>query len=113
LIVIIKPGNNILPKILNYHDQPTKITIMSKIFQLSIIMATLFIIPTVTLAFAAETAGEYLDRKAEIWNLFFRMMTVAFVVGGVIAGTMVWQVWRFRESNPKSKPTPYEDKGEM
>jgi len=42
---------------------------MSKIFHLSIIMMTLFIIPTVSLAFAAETAGEYIDRKAEIWNL--------------------------------------------
>ena len=86
---------------------------MVKILYLSIIMATLFIIPTVSLAFAAETAGEYLDRKAEIWNLFFRMMTIAFVVGGVIAGTMVWQVWRFRESNPKAKPTEYEEKGEL
>lgn len=86
---------------------------MVKMLHLAIIMATLFIIPMVTLAFAAETTGEYLDRKAEIWNLFFRMMTVAFVVGGVIAGTMVWQVWRFRESNPKAKPTPYEEKGEL
>ena len=86
---------------------------MVKILYLSIIMATLFIIPTVSLAFAAETAGQSLDRKAEIWNLFFRMMTVAFVVGGVIAGTMVWKVWRFRESNPKAKPTPYEEKGEL
>ena len=86
---------------------------MVNILHLSIIMVTLFIIPTVSLAFAAETAGEYIDRKAEIWNLFFRLMVVAFVVGGVIAGTMVWQVWRFRESNPKSKPTPYEDKGEL
>jgi heme/copper-type cytochrome/quinol oxidase subunit 2 len=41
------------------------------------------------------------------------MMTVAFVVGGVIAGTIVWQVWRFRESNPNAKPTPYEDKGDL
>ena len=86
---------------------------MLKILHLSIIMATLFIIPTVSLAFAAESAGEYIDRKAEIWNLFFRLMVVAFVVGGVIAGTMVWQVWRFRESNPKAKPTPYEEKGEL
>ena len=86
---------------------------MTKIFHLSIIFATLFIIPTISLVFDAETAGEYIDRKAEIWNLFFRMMTVAFVVGGVIAGTMVWQVWRFRESNPKSKPTEYEEKGEF
>ena len=86
---------------------------MSKIFHLLISIATLFIIPTVTLAFAAETAGEYVDRKAEIWNLFFRLMIVAFTVGGVIAGTMVRQVWRFRESNPKSTPTPYEEKGEL
>ena len=87
---------------------------MSKIFHLLISIATLFIIPTVSLVFAAaETAGEYVDRKAEIWNLFFRLMIVAFTVGGVIAGTMVWQVWRFRESNPKSKPTEYEEKGEL
>ena len=86
---------------------------MVNTLHLSIIMATLFIIPTVSLAFAVESTGEYIDRKAEIWNLFFRLMVVAFVVGGVIAGTMVWQVWRFRESNPKSKPTPYEDKGEL
>ena len=86
---------------------------MVKRLHLSIVMATLFIIPTVSLAFAAESAGEYIDRKAEIWNLFFRLMVVAFVVGGVIAGTMVWQVWRFRESNTKAKPTPYEEKGEL
>ena len=84
---------------------------MSRIFGLIVVIATLFIIPFVSLSFAAETPGEYIDRKAEIWNLFFRMMTVAFVVGGVIAGTMVWQVWRFRESNPKAKPTPYEKDG--
>ena len=86
---------------------------MSRIFGLIVVIATLFIIPFVSLSFAAETPGEYIDRKAEIWNLFFRMMVVAFVVGGVIAGTMVWQVWRFRESNPKSKPTEYEEKGEL
>ncbi len=86
---------------------------MRTIFGLLIIISTLSIIPAINFALAAETAGEYIDRKAEIWNLFFRMMTIAFVVGGVIAGTMVWQVWRFRESNPKSKPTPYEEKGEM
>jgi PDZ domain-containing secreted protein len=54
-----------------------------------VVIATLFIIPFVSLSFAAETPG------------------------GVIAGTMVWQVWRFRESNPKAKPTPYEEKDEL
>ncbi|EIJ67013.1 hypothetical protein BD31_I1970 [Candidatus Nitrosopumilus salaria BD31] len=36
------------------------------------------------------------------------MMTIAFVVGAVVSGTIIWQCWRFRESNPKAKPTPYE-----
>ena len=78
-----------------------------------IILIVLFATPKIHLVFAAETPGEYVNRGNEIWNLFFRMMTIAFVVGGVIAGTMVWQVWRFRESNPKAKPTPYEDKGDL
>jgi len=47
----------------------------------------------------------------EIWNLFFRMMTVAFVVGAVVSGTLIWLIWRFRESHPKAKPTSYEEKG--
>ncbi len=78
-----------------------------------IILIVLFATPMIQLVFASETPGEYVNRAQEIWNLFFRMMTIAFVVGGVIAGTIVWQVWRFRESNPKAKPTPYEDKGEL
>ena len=78
-----------------------------------IILIVLFATPMILLVFASETPGEYVNRAQEIWNLFFRMMTIAFVVGGVIAGTIVWQVWRFRESNPKAKPTPYEDKGDL
>ncbi len=78
-----------------------------------IILIVLFATPMIHLAFASETPGEYVNRGQEIWNLFFRMMTIAFVVGGVIAGTIVWQVWRFRESNPNAKPTPYEDKGDL
>ena len=78
-----------------------------------IILIVLFATPMIQLVFASETPGEYVNRAQEIWNLFFRMMTIAFVVGGLIAGTIVWQVWRFRESNPKAKPTPYEDKGDL
>ena len=86
---------------------------MRKIIGLYLVLATLIIFPTVQLAFAAEEAGEYLDRRVEIWNLFFRMMTVAFVVGTVVSGTMVWLIWRFRESNPKATPTKYEGTGEL
>ena len=82
---------------------------MERIIGLFLVLAVLVIIPAIDLAFAAgDEPGEYLDRRVIIWNLFFRMMTVAFTVGAVVAGTMIWLVWRFRESNPNAKPTAYE-----
>jgi heme/copper-type cytochrome/quinol oxidase subunit 2 len=38
-------------------------------------------------------------------------MTVAFTVGAVVSGTMIWLCWRFRESHPKATPTEYEKAG--
>ncbi len=74
-----------------------------------LVLASLAIVPAIDLAFAAgDEPGEYLDRRVVIWNLFYRLMTVAFTVGAVVSGTMIWQCWRFRESHPKAKPTPYE-----
>ena len=74
-----------------------------------LVLAVLVVVPAVELAFAqGAEPGEYLDRRVIIWNLFFKMMTVAFVVGAVVSGTIIWQCWRFRESHPKAKPTPYE-----
>ncbi|KER07031.1 hypothetical protein AAA799E16_00186 [Marine Group I thaumarchaeote SCGC AAA799-E16] len=82
---------------------------MKGIVGLFLVLAVMVIVPAVEYAFAAPSEpGEYLDRRVIIWNLFFRMMTIAFVVGAVVSGTMIWQVWRFRESHPKAKPTPYE-----
>ncbi len=82
---------------------------MKGIIGLLLVLAVLIIIPAIDLAFAAgDEPGEYVDRRVIIWNLFFRMMTVAFTVGAVVAGTMIWLVWRFRESHPKAKPTAYE-----
>lgn len=81
-------------------------------FALFSILAVLVVLPTVQLAFAGIEPGQYIQRKAEIWNLFFKMMTIAFTVGAVVSGTLIWLVWRFRESNPKAKPTKYEEKGE-
>ncbi len=82
---------------------------MKKLVGLFLVLAVLVVIPSLDLAFAAgDEPGEYLDRRVIIWNLFFKMMTIAFVVGAVVSGTMIWQCWRFRESNPKAKPTPYE-----
>ena len=71
-----------------------------------VMMAVTF---TVNVAFAATAEpGEYLDRRVEIWNLFFRMMVVAITIGAVVSGTLIWLIWRFRESNPKAKPTEFE-----
>ena len=82
---------------------------MKNLVGLFLVLAAFMVIPAIDSAFAAgDEPGEYLDRRVVIWNLFFRMMTVAFTVGAVVAGTMIWQVWRFRESHPKAKPTPYE-----
>ena len=82
---------------------------MKGIVGLFLVLAVLVLIPAVESALAAgDEPGEYLDRRVVIWNLFFRMMTVMFTVGAVVSGTMIWLVWRFRESHPKAKPTPYE-----
>ena len=40
------------------------------------------------------------------------MMVVAFTIGAVVSGTMIWLVWRFRETHPKATPTEYEKAGE-
>ena len=85
---------------------------MKSILGLFLVLAILVIIPTVDYVFAAaDEAGEYLDRRVLIWNLFFRMMVVAFTVGAVVSGTMVWICWRFRESHPMATPTEYEKSG--
>ncbi len=82
---------------------------MRELLGLFLVLAVLVIIPTVEYVFAqADEPGEYIDRRVLIWNLFFRMMTVAFTVGAVVSGTMIWLCWRFRESHPKAKPTAYE-----
>lgn len=73
------------------------------------VLAVMIVMFSVNIALAAtDEPGEYLDRRVEIWNLFFRMMVVAFTIGAVVSGTLIWLIWRFRESNPKVKPTEFE-----
>ena len=85
---------------------------MRSIIGILFILGILVIIPSLEYAFAQDEPGKYLDRRTLIWNLFFRMMVVAFTIGAVVSGTMVWLVWRFRESNPKATPTEYEKAGQ-
>ena len=85
---------------------------MKAILGLGIILSLLIIIPSIQNVMAAgDEPGEYLDRRIEIWGLFYRLMIVAFTVGTVVSGMIVWLVLRFRESNPKAKPTAYEADG--
>ena len=85
---------------------------MKVIIGLGAILGLLVVLPAADQAFAAgTTTGEYLDRTVVIWGLFYRLMIVAFTVGTVVSGLIVWLVLRFRESNPKAKPTSYEASG--
>jgi heme/copper-type cytochrome/quinol oxidase subunit 2 len=53
---------------------------------------------------SASQPQQLLDRRVEIWALFYRGMVAAFVVGAVVQGSIVYVWWRFRESHPKNKP---------
>jgi len=86
---------------------------MRKLVGLAVVLTILVVVPAVEYAFAEKSEpGQYIDRRVLIWNLFFRLMTVAFTVGAIVTGTIMWICFRFRESNPKAKPTEYEKMGE-
>ena len=85
---------------------------MKAIIGLGMVLGLLMILPAIQYALAAgDEPGEYLDRRVEIWGLFYRLMIVAFTVGTVVSVMIVWLVLRFRESNPKAKPPSYEGSG--
>jgi len=72
-----------------------------------IILVALAVVPQINFVHAQlaqqTSAKQYTNVRAEVWNEFFRMTTAAFTVGAIVSGTMIWLVWRFRESNPKNK----------
>jgi len=53
-------------------------------------------------AFGQE-AQQMIDRRVEIWALFYRGMVAAFVVGAVVQGSIIYVGWRFREGNKKNQ----------
>jgi heme/copper-type cytochrome/quinol oxidase subunit 2 len=61
-----------------------------------------FLIPILAPAFAQE-AGEFVNRKVEIWGLFYKFMTVAFTVGAAVTGAMVYIIVHFNEKNVKKR----------
>ena len=54
-------------------------------------------------AFGQE-AQQMINRRVEIWALFYRGMVAAFVVGAVVQGSIIYVGWRFREGNKKNQP---------
>lgn len=51
-----------------------------------------------------SASEELVIRRVEIWGLFYRLMIVAFTIGAVVQGTIIYISWRFRESNKKNWP---------
>lgn len=46
---------------------------------------------------------QFVERRVEIWALFYRLMVAAFVVGAVVQGAIVYVCWRFRESYKQNR----------
>jgi heme/copper-type cytochrome/quinol oxidase subunit 2 len=70
-------------------------------------LAAIFILSLVIApAFAQESSSsqvqQYINRRVEIWALFYRGMVAAFVVGAVVQGSIIYVGWRFREGNKKN-----------
>ena len=60
------------------------------------------LIPILDSAFAQET-GQFVNRRVEIWALFYRLMTAAFIVGAIVQGVMLFIAIRFREKKVKQE----------
>jgi len=56
---------------------------------------------------AQDEGGEVVIRRVAIWDLFYRMMVVAFAVGAVVQGVQIYSTWRFRESHPRFKASNF------
>lgn len=67
-------------------------------------LVTISLLSLAEYALAQESAENYVIRRVEIWSTFYRLMIIAFVVGAVVQGTIVYIIWRYRESNKKNQP---------
>src|ERR687885_375409 len=79
------------------------------LFVVSPLVAVLILSLVVVPSFAQESssssssqAQQYLNRRVEIWALFYRGMIAAFVVGAVVQGSIIYVAWRFREGHKKN-----------
>lgn len=77
------------------------------------ILAISILSVTLSLAFGQTTTPtqNYVLRRVAIWDLFYRGMVAAFVVGALVQGSVVYVSWRYRESNKKTHPTRGPEEG--
>ncbi len=54
----------------------------------------------------AQENGAPVYRRVVIWDLFYRMMVAAFMVGATVQGVMLYVAWHNRESNKRFKDMP-------
>src|SRR5918912_4436359 len=52
---------------------------------------------------SSQPQQQILNRRVEIWALFYRGMVAAFVVGAVVQGSIIYVWWRFREGHKKNR----------
>src|ERR687885_7999 len=71
----------------------------------AVLILSLVIVPAFAQESSSSQAQQYLNRRVEIWALFYRGMIAAFVVGAVVQGSIIYVCWRFRESNKKNIPS--------
>jgi heme/copper-type cytochrome/quinol oxidase subunit 2 len=77
--------------------------LLAVLFPLAAIFISSFVIlPAFAQESSSSQAQQYLNRRVEIWALFYRGMIAAFVVGAVVQGSIIYVAWRFRESNKKN-----------
>ena len=68
----------------------------------TIVILSFIVIPAFAQQSSSSGAQQYLNRRVEIWALFYRGMIAAFVVGAVVQGSIVYVAVRFREGNKKN-----------
>lgn len=67
-----------------------------------VFVLSLVIVPAFAQESSSSQAQQYLNRRVEIWALFYRGMIAAFVVGAVVQGSIIYVGWRFREGHKKN-----------
>jgi uncharacterized membrane protein len=67
-----------------------------------ILILSFIVVPAFAQQSSSSQAQQYLNRRVEIWALFYRGMVAAFVVGAVVQGSIIYVGWRFREGHKKN-----------